>query len=145
MARDALHQGLEHRLRLGVDPVEILEDHGDRLETTLLEEQQLHRLQRPPLLLRGIERLPLRIVDRHIEEREDGGDRWRQRTFERQHLLPYPLPDLAHVVARLDLEVHFQQVDDRQIGRRLSVGGCAADQDQQVPVAVRLDELPEET
>ena len=37
MARDALHQGLEHRLRLGVDPVEILEEHGDRLETTLLE------------------------------------------------------------------------------------------------------------
>ena len=143
--RDALDQGLEHRLRLGVDPVEILEEHGDRPETTLLEKQQLHRLQRSPLLLGGIEHLPRRIVDRHVEEREDGGERWRQRTRERQHLLRHSLPDFAHVVARLDLKVRFQQVDDREIGRRLPVGGRAADQDQRVSVAVRLDEFPEET
>src|SRR2546422_787186 len=75
MARDALDQGLEHRLRLGVDPGEILEEHGHRLAATLLEEQQLHRLQRPPLLLGGIELRPLRIVDRHVDEREDGRKR----------------------------------------------------------------------
>ena len=74
MARDDLDQGLEHRLCLGVDPVEILEEHGDWLETTLLKEQQLNRFQRPPLPLGGIERLPLRIVERHVEERKDG--RW---------------------------------------------------------------------
>src|SRR3989442_1202523 len=145
MARDDLDQGLEHRLCLGVDPVEILEEHGDWLETTLLEEQQLNRLQRPPLPLGGIERLPLRIVERHVEEREDGGERWRQRTVERQHLFRHSLPDLASVVARLDLEVSFQQLDDWEIGCCLPVGGRAADKDQRVPGAVRLDELPEET
>src|SRR2546428_13831082 len=43
------------------------------------------------------------------------------------------------------MEVRLQQVDDREIGRRLPVGGRAADKDQRVPEAVRCDELPEET
>ena len=39
MARETLDQDVEHRLRLGVDPVEIFEDDDDRLDAALLEEQ----------------------------------------------------------------------------------------------------------
>src|SRR2546422_3753634 len=75
IARDALHQSVEHRLCLRVDPVEILEHEDDRLAAALLEQQQLHSLQRPPPLLLRIELPPLGVVARHVEERENGGDR----------------------------------------------------------------------
>jgi len=130
MTRQALDQSVEHRARLRVDPVKILENDNDRLAAAGFEEQQLYRLQRPPLLLGGIERLPLRIVGRHIEERKDGGERRRQRTVERQHLLRHSLSDLGHVVARLDLEIRFQQFNDGEIGCRLPPGGRATHQVQ---------------
>src|SRR3989442_411316 len=145
MARETLDQDVEHRLRLGVDPVEIFDDDDDRLAAALLQEQQPQRFQRPLPLLGRIEFPPLPVVGRHIQEREEGGKRRCLRSLERQHLLRYPLPDFARVVARLDMEVRLQQVDDREIGRRLPVGGRAADKDQRVPEAVRCDELPEET
>ena len=79
MAREALDQSVEHRLRFGVDPVEILEHEDDRLAAALLEQQHLHRLQRPPPLLLRIELAPLGVVGRHVEERKQRGERWRQR------------------------------------------------------------------
>src|SRR5207245_8061929 len=105
MARETLDQGVEYRLRLRIDPVEILKHEDDRPVATLLKEQQLHRLQRPAPLLLRIERLPLCIVDGHIEEREHGEDRGRQPSLERRQLLRYSLPDGVRIVARLDLEV----------------------------------------
>ena len=39
MAREALDQGVEYRLRLGVDPVEILEHENDQLAAAFLEQQ----------------------------------------------------------------------------------------------------------
>ena len=44
MAREALDQGVEHRLRLRVNPVDILEDEQNRLAAAFLEDQQLDRL-----------------------------------------------------------------------------------------------------
>src|SRR5262249_46401379 len=78
MAREALHQVGEYRLRLRIGPVEILKHENDPSVATLLKEQQLHGLQRPAPLLLRIQRPPLCIVDWHIEERENSGDRRRQ-------------------------------------------------------------------
>ena len=62
-AREAVYQGVEHRLRPGIDPVKIFKHKEDRTAAALLKEQQLHCFQCPlPLLLR-IERLPLRIIN----------------------------------------------------------------------------------
>src|SRR5213079_49424 len=72
------------------------------------------------------------------EEREQGREHRRQRPLERQHLLRYPLPHFVRVVARLDVEVRLQKVDDQEIGRPLPVGGRAADEDQRVLNAARV-------
>ena len=145
MARETLDHSVQHCLCLRVDPVEIFEHENDGLAAAVLEQQQLHRLQRPSPLLLRVELRPLRVGARDVEEREQGGEHRRQRSLERQHLLRDPLPNLVRVVARLDVEVRLQKVDDRQIGHPLPVGGRAAHKDQRISEAVRLDELPEKT
>ncbi len=66
--RKALDETLEEGLRLGVDPVEVLEDEEERLELGLAQEQALDRVQRSLRALRAVEGLPLGIVDGHVEE-----------------------------------------------------------------------------
>ena len=41
--RQALHEPIQHRLRLAVDPVKVLEDHDERLHLALARRQALHR------------------------------------------------------------------------------------------------------
>ncbi len=59
---------------LGVDPVEILKDDEERLDLALPEQETLHGVQRSVVALRGLERLPPRILHRHVQEREEGRD-----------------------------------------------------------------------
>ncbi len=42
--RQALNEAVEQRLGLGVDPVEILEEHEERLDLAFSEEQSFDRL-----------------------------------------------------------------------------------------------------
>ena len=57
--RQALDQAVQERLRLGVDPVQILEDHEQRLHLALAEQQALDGVEGPLAALRRIEGLPL--------------------------------------------------------------------------------------
>src|SRR5262245_48258807 len=73
---ETLDQAVQQRLSLAVDPVEVLEDHHERLLAGLPEEQTLHAVESlpPPLLRDG--RLPWRILHRHIEQGKERREGW---------------------------------------------------------------------
>ena len=59
------------RLRLGVDPVQVLEDQQQRLHLALAQQQALDGVERPLAALGRVERVPGRVVHRHVEQREE--------------------------------------------------------------------------
>ena len=65
-----LDQAVEQHLGLGVDPVQVLEQHQKRLHLAFPEKQTLHPIQSllPPL--RGIEPLPGGILHWNVQQRE---------------------------------------------------------------------------
>ena len=73
--RQALDQGVEQRLGLAVDPVEVLEDQQQRLHLALAQQQPLDGVEGALAALRRVERLPRGILDRHVEKRQQGRQR----------------------------------------------------------------------
>src|SRR5262249_11030968 len=63
-----LHETVEQRLGLGVDPVEVLEDQEQGLDLALAKKQALDRLDGWPSAMRRVERLPLLVVARDVDE-----------------------------------------------------------------------------
>ena len=68
--RQALDEPVEQRLGLGVDPVEVLEDHQERLDLALPEQELLERVERSLATLSGIQPVPGRIAARDVEQRQ---------------------------------------------------------------------------
>ena len=109
--RQALDQGVQQRLGLGVDPVEILEHQQQRLPLALAEQQLLDRVEggaaalgRVALRPGGLGRAGLGI-DRHVEQRQQRRQRRRQGRVERHEAGRHLLAHGGVVVAALDLEV----------------------------------------
>ena len=71
-ARETLHQAVEERLRLAIDPVKVLEDEEQRLHLALTEQQALDGLERSLAALRGIEGLPAELFHGDVEQGEEG-------------------------------------------------------------------------
>ena len=69
----ALDEAVEQGLGLAVDPVQVLEDHHQRLDLALAQQQALDRVERLLAPLERIEAVPGRLLDWHVEEREEGG------------------------------------------------------------------------
>ena len=65
-----LDQAVEQGLRLGIDPVQVLEDHEQRLPLALPEQQVLDGIEGAVPALGGIERLPVGVLDGHVEQSE---------------------------------------------------------------------------
>ena len=68
--RHAVDQTVQERLRFGVDPVQVLEDHQQRLHLALAQQQALDGVERPLAALWRIERLPRPSSTGYIQERE---------------------------------------------------------------------------
>src|SRR5260370_2928698 len=122
----AIHQAVEERLGFGIDPVQILEQDHDRLHLALTEQQALAAVEGPLTALGRLQLLPLAILDAYIpkpQERRRGGF---ECPIEGKDLARELLPDLARLIARLDLEIGPEQVDDGEKRRRLTVGDGAA-------------------
>ena len=102
--------------------MQVLEHQDKRLHLALAQEQPLDRLEGLLAPLRRTECLPLRIVDRHVEQAQERRKRHLQRTVDRKHLAGDLLADLSVRVAVVDGEVRLQHVDDRKVARGLSVG-----------------------
>ena len=123
--RQALDQAVEQRLGLGVDPVEVLEDQQERLDLALAEQEALDRVERPLAPLRRVERLPLRRRRPARPAARGAPAGWLKRAVQRQELPRHLLAHRPRVVPVLDPEVALEQIDHRQIGRRLPVGDRA--------------------
>jgi hypothetical protein len=102
--------------------VQVLEDQQHRLHLTLAQQQMLDGFEDTPAALLGIERLPLGVLDRHLQQRQKGRERRLQGPVERQQLACDLLTPAADVVLGVDLEVALEQVEDGQVGGGLAVG-----------------------
>jgi hypothetical protein len=91
--RKALDQDVEQRLGLRVDPVEILEEHQQRLNLAFPEHHPFDGLQGLQTALAGIEGGPRGIVDGDIQQRQQ----WCQQRFQRavQHQEPVHPPSAS--------------------------------------------------
>jgi hypothetical protein len=89
-----------------------------------------------------IEPLPRRVVHGHAEQGQHGGEHGLELAVEGEDLGVNLLAHHPRVVARLDVEVSLEQVDDGQIGRALAVGGRAALEEQPALRAAGMSELP---
>ena len=136
-----LDETVKQGLRLGVDPVEILEDEEDGLVVTLPQEQALDGVERALPALGGIEPLPLGVLDGHLEEGQQGGQGRLEGPIQREELSGHLLSNLAVGLAIVDLEVGLEQVDDRQPAGRLAVGHRARFQDEPLLSPVGVGEL----
>jgi hypothetical protein len=143
--RQALHQGVQACLRLGMDPVQVLKDQQQGLRLTFPQQQAFQRLQGALAALGGVEGLPRCIVNRDVQKRQQRRQGRPQGRIQRQQLAGDLLANLARFLAVVDLEVALQQVTDGKVGGRLAIGDRVAVEDQPPRRAMRVGELVEET
>ena len=98
----AINEPVQARLGFRVDPVEILENDQKGLDLRLAQQEARDRVERPLAALRRVETLPPGILDRQLEEGEQGRERGLQRTIQGEDLpgdlladvpLRVPIPD----------------------------------------------------
>jgi hypothetical protein len=93
--RQTLDQVVQEGLRLGVDPVEVLDHQTQRLDLAFSQQQILHGIHDALTALRRIEGLRLGVVDRYLQEHQECRNDWLQSRFQRQefvsNLVPYRL------------------------------------------------------
>ena len=118
----ALHQAIEQGLRLGVDPVQVLTDEQQGLLLALAQQHALEGIERALAALGWIEFAGTgcppagRPGGTATLGACPGGSR-------RASDLPGQLgPDGAGVIMVLDMAVAPEQVDDREVRRRLAIG-----------------------
>jgi hypothetical protein len=71
--------------------------------------------------LQGIERLPGGILDRHVQERQEGQQGRAKGVFKPQELAGQLLADALRGLAVLELNIGLQEIADREVGDGLAV------------------------
>src|SRR5262249_39249422 len=140
-----LDQTVQQRLSLAVDPVQILENHQEWLLASLAQQQRLHRVERVLATLDRVKPAPRPVPHRDVEERQERRQGRLQRAIEREQLAHHLFADLTEIVAVLDLEVALEQLDHRQVARRLAIGGGGTLSREPALQAMRVGELVDET
>jgi hypothetical protein len=69
--RQALHQAVEHGLRLGVDPVQILTHQEQRLHLAFPQQDALQRVERPLASLGRVKAQEGAVLGEDIQERQE--------------------------------------------------------------------------
>ena len=93
--REALDEAVEERLRLGVDPVEVLDHEEQGLDLRLAEPEPLDRVEGALAPLGWIEGLPGAVVHGHVEQGEERGEARPQRRVEREKPARHLLANLS--------------------------------------------------
>src|SRR2546422_25859 len=96
--------------------MQVLEHQDKRLHLALAQQQTLHRVQDMLTALESVEMLPCRILDRYLQQRQEGWQRRPERLIEREQLAGDLLTDASRLIALFDLEVDVEKIDDREIG-----------------------------
>ena len=116
--RQALDQAVQDRLGLGIDPVQVLEHHQQRLDLALAQQQALHRLEGALAALLRDRAFPTpRRANGVSSSASNAATAGVERFVERQELPRDLLADRAVVVAVVDLEVALE-ADRSPAGRR---------------------------
>ena len=118
---DSVGEQLQQRLGLRVNPVQVLEDDDERLVEALAHDEALDRLARAAASNGSVHLVEARVARRNSEQREQMRQRIFERAVERQHLAGDLFAPRALVVTVGDTKISFEQVDHRQIRRRLAV------------------------
>jgi hypothetical protein len=121
--------------------VQVLAHQAQRLDLALPQQQVFDGLEGAPTALRGIEGLPLGVLDRHLQQCQQGRQRGLQGPVEGQQLARDLLAPAAGVVLGVDLEVALEQIKDGQVGGSLAIGHRMAGQQQPAVGVVRPGEL----
>ena len=74
--RQAIDEAVEERLCLGVDPVQVLDDQHHRLDLALAQQEAFEGIQDALAALERIKGVPLGIVNRYVQKREEGWQGW---------------------------------------------------------------------
>src|SRR4029453_7626654 len=143
--REPFDEAVEDRLAFSIGPVEILEHENQRLHLALAQQHTPDRVERLLPSLRRIDLTPARVLDRHVEERQESRNGRRQRLIEREDLSRDLLSDASRIVALLDLEVGSQQLYDRKVRGRLAPRDTRRLQREPSLREVGPGQLPEES
>ncbi len=122
---EALGQAPEYRLRLAVDPLQILEHERHRLHLALTQQEALDGLQGTLPPPGRVERLPRPVVHGQVEQGQERRQGDLERRVQGEELAGDLLADGALVIAVADPAVGLEQVDHGEIGRGLAVGDGA--------------------
>ena len=68
----ALDQAVQQRLGLSINPVQVLKHQAERLDLAFAQQQVFDGLQGESAALRGIEGVPLWVLDRHLQQCQQG-------------------------------------------------------------------------
>ena len=126
----ALDEAVEACLRLGIDPVQVFEDDEQWLPLARPQQKPLERLQGALAALWGVEPLPVGLVHRHVQQRQERRQDRLQGLVEPHHGAQDFLTPARGIVAGVDAAVVFEQVDDREIRGGLAIREGAALQHQ---------------
>src|SRR5215475_13067111 len=88
--------------------------------------------------------LPCCILDRYLQQRQEGWQSRPESLIEREQLAGDLLTDTARIIALFDLEVDVEQVDDREIGGGLAVRHGRGLEREPALGAMRMDKLVEQ-
>src|SRR5262249_12121494 len=91
--RQTLDEDVEERLGLAVDPVQVLEDQEEGLDTRFMQQQLPKRIKRAAPPLSRIERIPRSVIHGQVEQRQQRRQRWLQSAVKREQLARHLLPD----------------------------------------------------
>jgi hypothetical protein len=108
-----LDEGVEKRLGFSVRPVQVLEHDQQRLVLAFPEEHASSGLIDLQPALGGIERRPMRILDRDIEEREDRRHELGEARIEGEEPIGHLVADRRGIVAIVDVKVRLEEPTKR--------------------------------
>ena len=102
--------------------MEILEEHEQRLDLALPEEELLDRVEGALPPLGPVEGVPRGILHGDVQQMQQRRQERLQRSIQHEELAGDALANHARVVALLDPEIALQQFDDGQVRCGLPVG-----------------------
>ena len=143
--RNVVDQAIQQRLAFGVEGMQVLEHHQQRLCLRLAQQQLLERVEGEFSALGRIGLEPCRVGDRHIEQREQREQRRRQRLVERRQCRGDLAEDLRVVVAFIEPEVSPQQLNDGQERSRAAIRDRTGLEHQPVAQGTGANEFVQQT
>ncbi len=118
--RQPLDQAVQEGLRLGIDPVEILDDEDQGPRVALARDQPLQSLMDALPALGGIA-APPSSGRGAVQQREERGQQRLQRGVERPDLRGDLVADLVWLIAVGDIEIAPEQVDEGEVAGALAI------------------------